>query len=206
MKQDWTLWTQTFVECMLVKQTPHYTCLVIKLVSHQWICEVSDNRYWSTENSMLTYKLPSHYVNFAVWCAESKMISVGPLFSDTTNSHQYVICMLTSSSTRPQHVIFTCRKCTRIKHINWSLYSSFLHAVAPCNYNSSLLVLKNRPHEQHMTIMDAPFLIVSFYCIIHSEFLLLTHNIPGMNTFLRKKNSKSKVIFKHIHKITKSDY
>jgi hypothetical protein len=49
------------------------------------------------------------------------------------------------------------------------------------------LVPINSPYKQCIIISDASFLDVSFYCISCSEFLVLTHNIPGMIVSKKKK-------------------
>ena len=52
----------------------------------------------------------------------------------------------------------------------------------------------NHPHKQNIIISDAPFHKVLVYHVNHSEFLVLTHNIPEM-TVSDKRNSTSNVMF-----------
>jgi hypothetical protein len=68
-----------------------------------------------------------------------------------------------------------------------------LHTVFP---QESLIFLApiNCPNEQNIIISDVSFLKVLVYHVNHSEFLVLTHNIPEM-TVSDKRNSTSNVMF-----------
>jgi len=50
------------------------------------------------------------------------------------------------------------------------------------------------PIKQCVIILDSQFSAASFYCIGHSELLVLVHSIPRMIVFWEKQNSKSNVM------------
>jgi hypothetical protein len=68
------------------------------------------------------------------------------------------------------------------------------HTLFSYKYHSFFLDPVYHPYNQRIIILDAVFLKVSLSHIIHSEFLVLTHSVPGMLISEGKKNSKSKVI------------
>lgn len=142
---------------------------------------------------MLNHKVTLHNVNTSMWCAVSKIMISGTIFfgqqtfRSICSTHAYLVPHQTLTC-----VICNCRKCYMIKHLQRNLYFSLLYASFSCNYHSFCLVLKKYPNKSCIFKLETTFLEVFFNCIIHFEFLLLTHNISAMCFW--EKNSQITVM------------
>jgi len=89
-----------------------------------------------------------------------------------------------------------------------SLKSSKLHTVKPLAIIPTsihfLWSLLSPPHKQHTITPNASSLRCSFYCVDHSEFSVLSHNISRMIVSEGgKKNSKcDKMFYEHAVLVT----